>query len=72
MATMQIHYLLLLTFCCLLFFQPAQGSDLLTSLGHRSDQYKCLKNGGICRYSPCPLYSRVEGTCYSGRAKCCM
>ncbi|XP_008272400.1 beta-defensin 1 [Oryctolagus cuniculus] len=68
---MRIHYLLLLTFC-FLFFQTVPGADLLTGLGHRSDHYKCAKNGGTCHYSSCPLFSKIEGTCYGGRAKCCI
>ncbi|XP_006864482.1 PREDICTED: beta-defensin 1 [Chrysochloris asiatica] len=45
---------------------------LLTGAGQRSDQYKCVSKGGTCNFSHCPLFSRIEGTCYSGRAKCCI
>ena len=48
------------------------GINLLTGLGQRSDHYICAKKGGTCNFSPCPLFNRIEGTCYSGKAKCCI
>ncbi|KAL2761574.1 beta-defensin 1 preproprotein [Daubentonia madagascariensis] len=62
--------LLLLTLC-LLFSQVAPGVSLLTSLGRRSDHYMCYKNKGTCLYSACPYYTKIIGTCYAGKAKCC-
>nr|AFR36921.1 beta-defensin 1TB precursor [Tupaia belangeri] len=64
---------LLLTLC-LLSFQITPGviaGMSLTGLGHRSDHYLCVKNEGICLYSSCPSYTKIEGTCYGGKAKCC-
>ncbi|XP_020043503.1 beta-defensin 1 [Castor canadensis] len=66
---MKTHCFLLLMFC-FLFFQIAPGAGL-TSLGHRSDHYLCVKNGGFCLYSSCPLHTKVEGTCYQGKGNCC-
>ncbi|XP_004869649.1 beta-defensin 1 [Heterocephalus glaber] len=66
---MRTHCLLLLTIC-FLSFHTAPGAGL-TSLGHRPDHYQCVKNGGFCLYSACPVYSKIVGTCYSGKAKCC-
>ncbi|ELR46632.1 Beta-defensin 1, partial [Bos mutus] len=48
------------------------GASELTALGQRSDSYICARKGGTCNLSPCPLYNRVEGTCYRGKAKCCI
>uniref|UniRef100_A0A8C8YHE9 Beta-defensin 1 n=1 Tax=Prolemur simus TaxID=1328070 RepID=A0A8C8YHE9_PROSS len=53
------------------FHSPHAGVGLLTSLGHRPDHYMCYKNGGTCLHSSCPIYTKVIGTCYSGKAKCC-
>uniref|UniRef100_A0A8C9PDL7 Beta-defensin 1 n=2 Tax=Marmotini TaxID=337730 RepID=A0A8C9PDL7_SPEDA len=47
------------------------GAGLLTGLGHRSDHYMCVRNGGFCLYSSCPVDTKITGTCYHGRAKCC-
>ncbi|KAJ1066809.1 hypothetical protein K5549_019480, partial [Capra hircus] len=47
------------------------GAGQLTALGQRSDSYICARKGGTCNLSPCPLYNRIEGTCYKGKAKCC-
>ncbi|XP_053452643.1 beta-defensin 1 [Nycticebus coucang] len=58
---------LFLLMLCLLFSQVAPG----ITLGHRSDHYMCIKNKGSCLYSACPLYTKVIGTCYGGKAKCC-
>ncbi|KAB0349012.1 hypothetical protein FD754_013869 [Muntiacus muntjak] len=44
----------------------------LTILGQRTDSYICARKGGTCNLSPCPLYNRIEGTCYKGKAKCCI
>uniref|UniRef100_A0A4W2G5D1 Beta-defensin 1 n=1 Tax=Bos indicus x Bos taurus TaxID=30522 RepID=A0A4W2G5D1_BOBOX len=44
----------------------------LTALGQQSDSYICARKGGTCNLSPCPLYNRIEGTCYRGKAKCCI
>ncbi|XP_021564459.1 beta-defensin 1 [Carlito syrichta] len=63
-------YLLLLT-VCLLFSQMNPGAGTLTYPGQRSDGYNCVKGGGTCHYSPCPIYKKIEGTCYGGKAKCC-
>ncbi|EPY85773.1 beta-defensin 1 [Camelus dromedarius] len=68
---MRVLYLLLLTLC-LLASPLATGVSLLTGLGQRSDHYICAKKGGTCNFSPCPLFNRIEGTCYSGKAKCCI
>ncbi|XP_004707796.1 beta-defensin 1 [Echinops telfairi] len=46
--------------------------SLLTEVGRRYDHYRCVNNGGTCHYSLCPLFSEVKGTCYNGKAKCCM
>ncbi|XP_037668911.1 beta-defensin 1 [Choloepus didactylus] len=62
---MRILCFLLLTFC-LLFSQIPPG------IGQRSDHYRCVHKGGTCNFSPCPLFQKVEGTCYNRRAKCCM
>ncbi|XP_028336774.1 beta-defensin 1 [Physeter macrocephalus] len=68
---MRVLYPLMLTLG-LLFAQLATGVNLLTGLGQRSDHYICVKKGGTCNFSPCPLFNRIEGTCYSGKAKCCI
>uniref|UniRef100_A0A8C5K0H4 Beta-defensin 1 n=2 Tax=Jaculus jaculus TaxID=51337 RepID=A0A8C5K0H4_JACJA len=65
-------YCCLMVILCFLFSQMNVGSGLLTVLGHRTDHYKCIKNKGFCLYSNCPMYSKHEGTCYKGRANCCM
>ncbi|XP_069428926.1 beta-defensin 1 [Ovis canadensis] len=51
---------------------PELGAGQLTALGKRSDSYICARKGGTCNLSPCPLYNRIEGTCYKGKAKCCI
>ncbi|XP_043749311.1 beta-defensin 1 [Cervus elaphus] len=48
------------------------GACHLTILGQRTDNYICARKGGTCNLSPCPLYNRIEGTCYKGKAKCCI
>ncbi|XP_057552942.1 beta-defensin 1 [Hippopotamus amphibius kiboko] len=68
---MRVLYLLLLTLG-LLTSQLAAGFNMLTGLGQRSDHYMCVKKGGTCNFSPCPLFNRIEGTCYNGKAKCCI
>ncbi|XP_008589535.1 PREDICTED: beta-defensin 1 [Galeopterus variegatus] len=68
---MRAFCLLLLT-VCLLFSQFTPGVGLLEGLGQRSDHYKCVRNGGTCHFSSCPLYTKIQGTCYSKRAKCCL
>uniref|UniRef100_A0A4W2DWU0 Beta-defensin 1 n=1 Tax=Bos indicus x Bos taurus TaxID=30522 RepID=A0A4W2DWU0_BOBOX len=55
---------------CLKLSQHCAGQ--LTALGQQSDSYICARKGGTCNLSPCPLYNRVEGTCYRGKAKCCI
>ncbi|XP_005373896.1 PREDICTED: beta-defensin 1 [Chinchilla lanigera] len=66
---MRTHCLLLLMFC-LLFCPNVPGAGL-TGLGHRADHYQCVRNGGFCLYSACPMFSKIVGTCYNGKAKCC-
>ena len=53
-------------------FSLVSGAGQLTALGQRSDSYICARKGGTCNLSPCPLYNRIEGTCYKGKAKCCI
>ena len=53
-------------------FSLLSGAGQLTALGQRSDSYICARKGGTCNLSPCPLYNRIEGTCYRGKAKCCI
>ncbi|XP_032474356.1 beta-defensin 1 isoform X1 [Phocoena sinus] len=48
------------------------GVNLLTGFGQRSDHYICVKKGGTCNFSSCPLFQRIEGTCYGRKAKCCI
>uniref|UniRef100_A0A8C6ABE8 Beta-defensin 1 n=2 Tax=Marmota marmota marmota TaxID=9994 RepID=A0A8C6ABE8_MARMA len=67
---MRFHYILVLILS-LLFSQINPGAGLLTGLGHRSDHYMCVRNGGFCLYSSCPVDTKITGTCYHGRAKCC-
>ncbi|NP_001107185.1 beta-defensin 1 [Canis lupus baileyi] len=64
-------YLLLLLLCLLFSYLPP-GAGFLTGIGQRSDQYICARKGGTCNFSPCPLFTRIDGTCYRGKAKCCM
>uniref|UniRef100_A0ABI7VVP4 Beta-defensin 1 n=1 Tax=Felis catus TaxID=9685 RepID=A0ABI7VVP4_FELCA len=52
--------------------QPENSAAFLTGLGQRSDHYICARKGGTCNFSPCPLFTRIDGTCYGGKAKCCM
>ncbi|XP_069341331.1 beta-defensin 1 [Eulemur rufifrons] len=66
---MRTPCLLLLTLC-LLFSQVAPGI-LLRRLIPKPDHYVCHKNGGICFYSLCPTYTKLIGTCYRKKAKCC-
>ncbi|XP_006930602.1 beta-defensin 1 [Panthera pardus] len=61
---------LLLALCLLSRLAP--GAAFLTGLGQRSDHYICARKGGTCNFSPCPLFTRIDGTCYGGKAKCCM
>ncbi|XP_039075096.1 beta-defensin 1 [Hyaena hyaena] len=68
---MRTLYFLLLTLC-LLFSHLGPGAGYLTGLGQRSDHYICVRQGGTCNFSPCPLFTKVYGTCYGGKAKCCM
>ncbi|XP_006895089.1 PREDICTED: beta-defensin 1 [Elephantulus edwardii] len=68
---MNTPYLLLMT-VCLLFCLNTATVSLLAGLGHRYDQFVCADKGGTCNYSPCPSYSKMEGTCYNGKAKCCI
>nr|UZS00567.1 defensin beta-1 [Equus caballus] len=68
---MRAPYFLLLTlclFCC----QMSSGVGYLTGLGHRSDHYIRARSGGTCHFSSCPLFTKIEGTCYGGKAKCCL
>nr|Q95M67.1 RecName: Full=Beta-defensin 1; Short=BD-1; AltName: Full=Defensin, beta 1; Flags: Precursor [Cercopithecus erythrogaster]AAK61472.1 DEFB1-like protein [Cercopithecus erythrogaster] len=67
---MRTSYLLLFTLC-LLLSEMASGDNFLTGLGHRSDHYICVRSGGQCLYSACPIYTKIQGTCYHGKAKCC-
>uniref|UniRef100_A0A8C6AWZ5 Beta-defensin 1 n=2 Tax=Monodontidae TaxID=9747 RepID=A0A8C6AWZ5_MONMO len=67
---MRVLYLLLLALG--LFSQLATGVNLLTGFGQRSDHYICVKKGGTCNFSSCPLFQRIEGTCYGRKAKCCI
>ncbi|XP_012312789.1 beta-defensin 1 [Aotus nancymaae] len=67
---MRTSYLLLFTLC-LVLCDMASGDTFLTGLGYRSDHYTCVKGGGQCLYSACPIYTKVQGTCYGGKAKCC-
>ncbi|TEA23756.1 hypothetical protein DBR06_SOUSAS3810122, partial [Sousa chinensis] len=46
--------------------------NLLTGFGQRSDHYICVKKGGTCNFSSCPLFQKIEGTCYGKKAKCCI
>ncbi|CAD7680724.1 unnamed protein product [Nyctereutes procyonoides] len=64
-------YLLLLLLCLLFSYLPP-GAGFFTGIGQRSDQYICARKGGTCNFSPCPLFTRIDGTCYRGKAKCCM
>lgn len=50
---------------------PLPGAGLLT-LFHKYPEYVCVKKGGTCNFSPCPRFTKIEGTCYQGRAKCCI
>nr|KAF6460196.1 defensin beta 1 [Molossus molossus] len=68
---MRVIYILLLPLC-LLFAQMAPGAALLTDLFHKYPEYLCAKKGGTCNFSPCPLYTKAEGFCYRGKAKCCI
>lgn len=68
---MRVLHLLLLALG-LLLSQLGPGAGQLTALGQRSDSYICARKGGTCNLSPCPLYNRIEGTCYRGKAKCCI
>ncbi|KAI5767263.1 DEFB1 [Gulo gulo luscus] len=62
----------LLLILCLVSSHLAPGAGFLSGLGQRSDHYMCARKGGTCNFSPCPLFTRWEGTCYGGKAKCCM
>ncbi|KAB0348263.1 hypothetical protein FD754_013120 [Muntiacus muntjak] len=53
-------------------WNSAQWACHLTILGQRTDSYICARKGGTCNLAPCPLYNRIEGTCYKGKAKCCI
>uniref|UniRef100_A0A8C0KHC3 Beta-defensin 1 n=1 Tax=Canis lupus dingo TaxID=286419 RepID=A0A8C0KHC3_CANLU len=63
-------FIYLLILCC--FLSLLTGAGFLTGIGQRSDQYICARKGGTCNFSPCPLFTRIDGTCYRGKAKCCM
>ncbi|PNJ31462.1 beta-defensin 1 [Pongo pygmaeus] len=67
---MRTSYFLLFTLC-LLLSEMASGGNFLTGLGHRSDHYNCVRSGGQCLYSACPVFTKTQGTCYKGKAKCC-
>uniref|UniRef100_A0A8C4LQP4 Beta-defensin 1 n=1 Tax=Equus asinus asinus TaxID=83772 RepID=A0A8C4LQP4_EQUAS len=54
------------------FLSLVPGVGYLTGLGHRSDHYICARSGGTCHFSSCPLFTKIEGTCYGGKAKCCL
>ncbi|XP_057609144.1 beta-defensin 1, partial [Chionomys nivalis] len=43
----------------------------LTSLGRRTDQYRCLQHGGFCLRSSCPSNTRLQGTCKPDKPNCC-
>ncbi|XP_037382623.1 beta-defensin 1 [Talpa occidentalis] len=62
----------LLLATCLLLCHPGPGMGEMIEIGRRSDHYKCVKKGGTCHYSSCPLNTKVTGTCYNGKAKCCL
>ncbi|XP_021483782.1 beta-defensin 1 [Meriones unguiculatus] len=68
-TAMKTYYFLLVIF--FLFSQMEPGAGVLTSLGHRTDQYRCLKNGGFCLRSSCPLNTRLQGTCKPDKPNCC-
>ncbi|CAK6442523.1 unnamed protein product [Pipistrellus nathusii] len=68
---MRLFHILLLPLC-LLLAQVGPGAGLITSLFYRTPEYKCAKSGGTCNFSPCPLYTKHMGYCYSGKAKCCI
>ncbi|XP_071076263.1 beta-defensin 1 [Desmodus rotundus] len=67
---MKVLYLLLLSLY-LLFSLIAPGAGL-TALFHRYPEYECVRKGGTCNFSPCPRFTRIDGACYQGRAKCCV
>ncbi|KAF6083878.1 defensin beta 1 [Phyllostomus discolor] len=67
---MKVLYLLLLPLC-FLFSQIAPGAGIM-AVFHRYPEYVCAKKGGTCNFSPCPRFTRIEGSCYQGRAKCCV
>ncbi|XP_077007983.1 beta-defensin 1 [Tamandua tetradactyla] len=62
---MRILCFLLLTLCLLV-------SQSVSGIGKKSDHYRCVQKGGTCHFSSCPLFNKIEGTCYNGKAKCCI
>ncbi|XP_012977897.1 beta-defensin 1 [Mesocricetus auratus] len=66
---MKTHYFLLVIF--FLFSQMGPGAGVLTSLGRRTDQYRCLQHGGFCLRSSCPSHTRLQGTCKPDKPNCC-
>ncbi|XP_008845413.1 beta-defensin 1 [Nannospalax galili] len=67
---MKTHYVLLVMLCLFSQMEPAPG--ILTSLGRRTEQYQCLRNGGFCLHSSCPSNTRLLGTCKPDKPHCCM
>ncbi|XP_028907416.1 beta-defensin 1 [Ornithorhynchus anatinus] len=62
---MRTLYLLL----AVLFLVLSQGN---AGYGQRSDSYQCHSKRGTCSFSNCPLFRKPYGTCYNGKAKCCL
>ncbi|XP_032775202.1 beta-defensin 1 [Rattus rattus] len=67
---MKTHYFLLVMLF-FLFSQMELGAGILTSLGRRTDQYRCLQNGGFCLRSSCPSHTKLQGTCKPDKPNCC-
>ncbi|XP_054421807.1 beta-defensin 1 [Pteronotus mesoamericanus] len=67
---MRALYMLLLALC-FLASQIAPGAGLV-NLFRRYPEYDCAKKGGTCNFSPCPRFTKAEGSCYRGRARCCV
>lgn len=69
-TAMKTHYFLLVMLF-FLFSQMEPGAGLLTSLGRRTDQYRCLQHGGFCLRSSCPSNTKLQGTCKPEKPNCC-
>ncbi|XP_052018868.1 beta-defensin 1 [Apodemus sylvaticus] len=67
---MKTHYFLLMMLFCI-FSQMEPGVGILTSLGRRTDQYRCLQHGGFCLRSSCPSNTKLQGTCKPDKPNCC-